>query len=392
MGKKWGMKTAWAKSFFLPEFIPVAAVHNLVDAVQVEEKGEKGQGGSASRALRVNGKGSDSKGAVAASWRCTRCGSVLGVPTNAHTGRPSFLILAEHLEGVSSSGTAPITGVEPCRAGLIRYAPNSDPHSSVSDVEGKKALDALQQLLFGESTEDCGMANNDGSGEFPVRVFVAVENPKTPANLGGILRAIGCFGFSGLIFSGTRLLAALKHRPVTDTQAAGFSSPYVAIPDMINLFEVLEGATSFETVVVAVDMIDGATPLPLYRHPCLHALDGVARKRRRCTLPNLVVYLFGPEDGSIRQEVIARCHSAVFLPTQGSLNLAAAVNVVLYDRCAAQWRLTASDEDVAAKAAVAASRDAAARCLRSRNANNRTSWCDPHSVAVVVSSSQSEKK
>ncbi|ESS66037.1 hypothetical protein TCDM_05382 [Trypanosoma cruzi Dm28c] len=392
MGRQWGMKTAWAKSFFVPEFIAADAVHDVVDAVQFEEEGGKGRSSRASRALRVNNKGSLSKGAVAASWRCTRCGSVLRVPTNAHTGRLSFFILAEHLEGVSSSGTAPITGVEPCRVGLIRYAPNNDPHSSVSGEEGRKALDALQQLLFGESTEDSGKVNNGGSGEFPVRVFVAIENPKTPANLGGILRAIGCFGYSGLIFSGTRLLAALKHRPVTDTQAAGFSSPYVAIPDITNLFEVLEGATSFEAVVVAVDMIGGATPLPLYRHPCLHALDGGARKRSQCTLPNLVVYLFGPEDGTIRQEVLARCHSAVFLPTQGSLNLAAAVNVVLYDRCAAQWRLTAFDDDVTAKAAVAASRDAAARCLRSRNANNRTSWCDPHSVAVAVSSSQSEKK
>ena len=43
-------------------------------------------------------------------------------------------------------------------------------------------------------------------------------------------------------------------------------------------------------------------------------------------------YLFGPEDGTLSQDTIDRADSVVFIPTRSSLNLAASVNVVLYDR------------------------------------------------------------
>ncbi|RNF25833.1 23S rRNA methyltransferase [Trypanosoma conorhini] len=350
MGKKWGMKTAWAKSFFV-----------------LQEQ------------LDADGP------AAAAAWRCTRCGDVLHAPTDARTRRPSCIILAEHLEGAASSGAAPITGVAACRAGVIRHAAGAAPDPGVGGEEDAKALAALRRLLCGEAAD--GNVSG-GGGEAPVRVFVAVENPKTPANVGSILRAVGCFGFSGLIFSGSRLHEALRHRPVTDTQAAGFSSPYVVIPDILSLFDVVEDATAFEAVVVAVDMIDGATLLPLYHHPHLRAAEAVAAQPGERRLPKVVIYLFGAEDGTIGQAALARCHAAVFLPTQGSLNLAAAVNVVLYDRCAAEWRLRASAGDAAASAAAA--RDAAVCCLRTRNANNRTSWRDPAPAAAAALPAQPE--
>jgi tRNA(Leu) C34 or U34 (ribose-2'-O)-methylase TrmL len=66
----------------------------------------------------------------------------------------------------------------------------------------------------------------------------------------------------------------------------------------------------------------GATPLPTYQHT------------------DKVLYIFGPEDGTIQQEVLDRADSVVFIPTIESLNLAAAVNVMLYDRLA---KMPASD-------------------------------------------------
>ncbi|WP_338155299.1 TrmH family RNA methyltransferase [Vibrio metschnikovii] len=44
------------------------------------------------------------------------------------------------------------------------------------------------------------------------------------------------------------------------------------------------------------------------------------------------IYLFGPEDGSLPQEVIDKAHHVVYIPTHGCMNLAATVNVVMYDR------------------------------------------------------------
>lgn len=44
------------------------------------------------------------------------------------------------------------------------------------------------------------------------------------------------------------------------------------------------------------------------------------------------VYVFGPEDGDISKALLPLCHHFVQIPTEYCLNLAQAVNIVLYDR------------------------------------------------------------
>jgi tRNA(Leu) C34 or U34 (ribose-2'-O)-methylase TrmL len=44
--------------------------------------------------------------------------------------------------------------------------------------------------------------------------------------------------------------------------------------------------------------------------------------------------VFGPEDGHVPKGIRTACHRFVTIPSHGCLNLAAAVNVVLYDRMA----------------------------------------------------------
>jgi tRNA C32,U32 (ribose-2'-O)-methylase TrmJ len=48
--------------------------------------------------------------------------------------------------------------------------------------------------------------------------------------------------------------------------------------------------------------------------------------------PAHALYIFGPEDGSISQSIIDRADDVVYVPTVGCMNLAASVNVLLYDR------------------------------------------------------------
>jgi tRNA(Leu) C34 or U34 (ribose-2'-O)-methylase TrmL len=48
--------------------------------------------------------------------------------------------------------------------------------------------------------------------------------------------------------------------------------------------------------------------------------------------PDHALYVFGPEDGSLPKPILRLCHRFVVIPTHHCLNLAAAVNVVLYDR------------------------------------------------------------
>lgn len=66
--------------------------------------------------------------------------------------------------------------------------------------------------------------------------------------------------------------------------------------------------------IVAVDLVPGATELPRFQHP--------AR----------AVYVFGPENGTLGDDILSRAHHRVSVPTRGCMNLAATVCVVLYDR------------------------------------------------------------
>ena len=80
--------------------------------------------------------------------------------------------------------------------------------------------------------------------------------------------------------------------------------------DEYDLFDRLpEGA-----VPVAVEVRPQAVDLPTFEHP------------------EKAVYVFGPEDGSIPKGFLHVCHRFVVIPSLHCLNLAAAVNVILYDR------------------------------------------------------------
>lgn len=50
--------------------------------------------------------------------------------------------------------------------------------------------------------------------------------------------------------------------------------------------------------------------------------------------PEKAYYIFGPEDGSIKQAVVNEAGAVVYIPAKGSLNLTQTVNVVLYGRMA----------------------------------------------------------
>jgi tRNA(Leu) C34 or U34 (ribose-2'-O)-methylase TrmL len=73
-----------------------------------------------------------------------------------------------------------------------------------------------------------------------------------------------------------------------------------------------------DCVPVAVDLIDGAKSLVTYKHP------------------ERAFYIFGPEDGTLGKAVTDWCRDVIYIPTNHCMNLAACVNVVLYDRMAKQ--------------------------------------------------------
>lgn len=241
--------------------------------------------------------------------------------------------------------------------------------------------------------EGGGGLSQSGLGDFGHAIVLL--NPKTPANVGSALRAAACFsGCAAVLYTGTRFETARRFQvnPLGDTGSVPLlnvcadvtppsgmlsaffkpssrpppptqhhdhivdvsspshsSSPTAAIPtitatavDDDNAIATFTTTTSTAVVMpggrsnsrptsarevhatdcrqpvvrlIAVDLIDGAVPLHEFSHPVSHA-----------------VYIFGPEDGTIPQSVVDACDEAVFIPTRGCLNLAASVNVVMYDR------------------------------------------------------------
>ena len=54
--------------------------------------------------------------------------------------------------------------------------------------------------------------------------------------------------------------------------------------------------------------------------------------------PARAFYIFGPEDGTLDPARFKAVQEVIYVPTHGCMNLAASVNVILYDRLAKQLR------------------------------------------------------
>jgi len=154
-------------------------------------------------------------------------------------------------------------------------------------------------------------------------VTIGLTNPKTPSNVGGIMRAAGCYSVDQVLYTGHRYTHAAKFigsKNNTDTQKLSEQIPLIAVDDFLQLKQpsIKQQLAKLpeSTKVICVDLVEGATPLPHFQHP------------------EQALYVFGPEDGTISQAMIDQADDVVYVPTVGCMNLAASVNVLLYDRLA----------------------------------------------------------
>lgn len=137
---------------------------------------------------------------------------------------------------------------------------------------------------------------------------IGLFNPKTPSNVGSILRDAGCFGSSFVAMTGHRF-----HRAPTDTLNFPANAPLLQVQD-------LREVIPHDCVPVAVELVDGARPLTTYTHP------------------DRAIYIFGPEDGTLGKSVTSWCRDVIYVPTEYCMNLAVTAGVVLYDRMAKRAR------------------------------------------------------
>lgn len=145
-------------------------------------------------------------------------------------------------------------------------------------------------------------------------VAIGLVNPKFPHNVGAAVRACSCFGATHLFYSGARLdeeLIALSRLPREERMKGYKDVKWQRHDRFIELFDA-------SITPVAVEFRPNAEKLFDFVHP------------------EWALYVFGPEDGSLEPGILASCHRFVAIPSQHCLNLAAAVNLVLYDRALKQ--------------------------------------------------------
>lgn len=142
---------------------------------------------------------------------------------------------------------------------------------------------------------------------------VGLVRPKNPLNVGAVLRAAMCYDASFVAIQSLRPHLAPYIRQPTNVLKTERHVPILTADEILDLIP-------FDCVPVAVDLLEGAKPLPDFCHP------------------RSAFYIFGPEDGTLGKSITDRCAHKVYIPTHYCLNLAMAANTVLYDRAAKAGR------------------------------------------------------
>ncbi len=143
------------------------------------------------------------------------------------------------------------------------------------------------------------------------KVSVGLINPKSPENVSSVMRLAGNFQVDSVFYTGARYPRALKRKSCTVDMSRKVSQ-YIPLIEVASCIDNVPD----DLKIICVEFAENAISLPEYKHP------------------EKALYIFGPEDGSISQNVIDRADAVVYIPTMGCMNLAATVSVVLYDRSA----------------------------------------------------------
>lgn len=141
---------------------------------------------------------------------------------------------------------------------------------------------------------------------------IGLYNPKSMENYGSVVRAAGCYEAAMVVMQGRRFRGEIS-KACTDTEKVWKRIPVIETADLLSV-------VPFGTVPVAVELVEGAKSLVDYVHP------------------ERAFYIFGPEDGSVPKNIMAKCRDVVYIPTSSCLNLSMTVNTVLFDRMSKQLR------------------------------------------------------
>ena len=136
---------------------------------------------------------------------------------------------------------------------------------------------------------------------------VALENPIRNVNIGSAMRAAFVYGASMGVIATDQEVSHKMMNSRTDSMSTYKHMPTLVVENVLD-------AVPYGCVPVGVEMVPESENLVYLEHP------------------ERAYYIFGPENGSISLETLSKCAAKVCVPTRYCMNLAATVNVVLYDR------------------------------------------------------------
>lgn len=139
---------------------------------------------------------------------------------------------------------------------------------------------------------------------------IIMVNTKYVHNVAAAIRAASCFDVSRLVWTGPRVDPEGLDRLPREERMKGYKDVLWSHDKLNKPFELFEHGV----IPVCVELVENSETLSVFEHP------------------ENPVYVFGPEDGGVPQVLRRFCHRFVHIPSNHCLNLACAINVVLYDR------------------------------------------------------------
>ena len=156
-------------------------------------------------------------------------------------------------------------------------------------------------------------------------------NTSHAGNVGGTARAMKVMGFSDLVLVAPRW-ANVLNREETIQRASGALDVLKNARVVDTLDEALDGMTHVCATAMTPRDFGPPTVTPREHFAALTSPAAQTAGQR----PESVAFLFGSERFGMQNEDVYRCHACLSIPTDpafGSLNLAAAVQLIAYD-----WR------------------------------------------------------
>lgn len=141
--------------------------------------------------------------------------------------------------------------------------------------------------------------------------------PKTPVNVGTVIRTVENFGGMGLqVFDSNNIFTKMGKRStlIGDPTSCFKNCPITLVGEEGSVFKIPLGWK-----MIAVELVKDRESENLLEFSHLNGKYGL-------------FYVFGPENGSLPKTVLDQSHYILKIPTRNCINLAVSVGIVLYDR------------------------------------------------------------